>query len=65
MAVPPADQKNEIGGTPVTAGGSITWDDAEHPLAYGHGAGQQFGAVLAECTEGLEQRLETDSSATM
>ena len=59
-AFPPANQKNEIGGTPVTAGGSITWDDAERPLAYGHGARHQFGAEHAQWNEGLEQRLEAD-----
>lgn len=64
-AIPPAGQKNEVGGTPVTAGGSITWDDAEHPLAFGHGARQQFGAEHAQWNEGLEQRLEADWSSAM
>jgi len=64
-AIPPANQKNEVGGTPVTAGGSITWDDAEVPLAYGHGARHQFGAEHAEWNEGLEQRLEAEWSPTM
>lgn len=64
-AIPPSNQKNEIGGTPVSAPGSITWDDAEAPLAYGYGARQQYGAQHAEWNERLEKDLEADWDATM
>jgi len=58
--IPPPSQANAIGGTSAHGGGTLTWDDAEQPLAYGYGAHSQYGSQYSQWDDRLENQLRTD-----